>query len=297
MTFRSCRCSWLLLATLACGPGPAATSEGGSASSTGTTAPGTTGTSGPPTTSGSGSATGGSSGPGSTGGATTGTQSSTGGATTGSSGSTGDATTGSSGSTATSAGESTGGVAGCGGVEFVLSEDHAIEAGIELCPDGAAHRHTAVACPFPLAVKPCENPNFGCFKDPAACEVLGDGLCNTVYDISCRCQYPCEIDADCAPGAACLCNSVLELEMGGTMQGMSFSQCVRADCRTDADCPEGRRCNLSPGICGDYVSLHCETAEDECLTGQECFEKKLGNLCQFSPEQQRWVCTEMAFCE
>jgi hypothetical protein len=40
---------------------------------------------------------------------------------------------------------------------------------------------------------------------------------------------------------------------------------AQATCRTDADCPEGWRCNLSPGICGNYDSLHCETAEDECL--------------------------------
>jgi len=168
-----------------------------------------------------------------------------------------------------------------------------VDAGLERCPDGQVYRPTAASCVHPLALDPCGDPGL-CME---TCEELGAGLCNTLFTDFCACQYPCEVDGDCAPNAACLCASGVAVE-GGYEGYVPFSQCVPAGCRTDADCGEFR-CALSPGICGwgTLTGLFCRTPDDECAAEQDCVDAGLGNLCQFAPDQQRWVCTEQAFCE
>jgi hypothetical protein len=73
------------------------------------------------------------------------------------------------------------------------------------------------------------------------------------------------------------------------------SECRPANCRTDADCG-GFECGLSPAPCGLPAGLFCRTAKDECKSGQECVDQKLGDTCVFDPMQGRWRCDLMFEC-
>lgn len=272
---------WLALFTAGCGPGlPSDTTQ-----TTGSSAPASTGG----TTPGEGTST--------TVEAPTGTATGT----TGASSSTGTSNSSSSSASSSSSSSSaatTGPVeppAGCPGGEPLfqlpeLTEDE----GLEWCPDGQIHRHTAVECLHPLTIEPCKDPA----KCAEPCDEHGDGVCNTLFVVSCGCQYPCTTDADCQPDAACLCNGALPVGNGGYEHYVTVTQCVLANCRTDADCGEFL-CALSPGICGygTVSGLFCHTAQDECISNEECLDKKLGDLCMFEPAEQRWTCTGQANCE
>jgi len=184
---------------------------------------------------------------------------------------------------------------GCpGGKPLFQLPELVVDEGLELCPDGQLHRHTAVECVHPLVGEACKAPK----TCPAPCDDFGDGVCNTKYVDFCGCQYPCLTDSDCPADAACLCNGALPAEGGGTYDYVPSSECVPAACHTDADCAPFL-CAVSPGICGygDVHGLFCHTPEDECVGDQDCFDKQLGNLCMFEAAEKRWTCTEMAFCE
>lgn len=180
-----------------------------------------------------------------------------------------------------------------GGLPLFQLPELTVEEGLEICPDGQIHRHTAVECLDPLPIQEC--PANEC---PGPCDELGDGLCNTVYQGYCTCEYPCTTDADCKPGAACLCAGGQPTGGGGYNHFIGRTQCVPADCRTDADCGEFL-CALSPGVCGygGVLGLFCHTAEDDCVGNQDCYDQQLGNLCLFEAAEQRWKCTVMFECE
>lgn len=174
----------------------------------------------------------------------------------------------------------------CGGVEFLQLPEQQVEAGLEECPDQSAHRHTAVACTAPAPAEFCDI-GIPCFDAP--CDKLGPGLCAKYGGPYCRCAFPCTVDADCAEGAACLCHS-------GTMNNaISASECRPANCRTDADCG-GFECGLSSTACSLPAGLFCRTAQDECKSGQECFDQKLGDSCTYDTMQKRWRCDFMLRC-
>lgn len=165
--------------------------------------------------------------------------------------------------------------------------------GVERCPDGQVHRFEAVECVDHLEIKEC--PADQC---SGPCDQLGDGVCNELFVDACFCHYPCTSDADCLPDAACLCAAGVPSGGGGHDGLVAVTECVPANCRTDADCG-GFFCAVSPSLCGFGFpdGLFCHTAEDECVGGQDCVDQRLGNLCLFEPAEQRWVCTEAAICE
>lgn len=295
MMHRTCWPPWLVLLAVACSPAPATTdgasTRGAGESGPAATDPGTSSAGPAPTTSGTTGLPG-------TGGASAETSGGAPGTIGGGSSSTGaGATDGESMSSTSHTGSSSSGepVEGCPGGEplFQLPE-LAVDEGLEWCPDGQVHRHTAVECVHPLGGEACDDPN----KCAEPCDAFGEGVCNTKYVDFCGCQYPCLSDADCPTDAACLCNGARPAEGGGYYHYVTSTQCVQAGCHTDADCAPFL-CALSPGICGygTVDGLFCHTADDECVGDQDCQDQKLGNLCVFTADEQRWMCTEMAQCE
>lgn len=174
-------------------------------------------------------------------------------------------------------------------VPLLQAPDFVVEDGLELCANGQIHRPAAVECVHPFEVDLCADP----MKCKTECDAFGAGVCNTSFENTCACRYPCETDADCADNAACLCGAIADNHWV-----VPNSQCYRADCRTDADCA-GFQCGLSPGVCGPGTlgGMFCRGPADECQTHQECFDKKLGNMCWFDTLKDHWACTESALCE
>ena len=209
-----------------------------------------------------------------------------------STGSTGDSSTGDSSTGDSSTGEVLPGHCAGGEPLFQLPELR-VDDGMERCPDGQVHRFEAAQCLHHLEIKECPADECG-----GPCDQLGDGVCNELFVDSCFCHYPCTSDADCLPGAACLCAAGIPSGGGGYEGLVAISECVPANCRTDADCGEFL-CALSPSLCGYGFNdgLFCHTADDECVDGQDCVDQQLGNLCVFEAAEQRWVCTEAAMCE
>lgn len=126
--------------------------------------------------------------------------------------------------------------------------------GFETCSDGSQNRVTAL--PAPLRLKACEDYYDGggnalCESDADCgdgtyCEYSTSGLGN-----GCSCEpFPCELDANCAPGEACW-----------------FGDCIAADCRSNSDCESGQ-CGLwSEPLgteIGDLYGLTCRSPRDEC---------------------------------
>lgn len=288
--------SYLALFIMGCQPTAPATTDstssggsdtgsgmtGGPGMSSGATAPTTSGTTEPPATGSTSESMSGTTG-GTTSGATSGT---TAGTTTSSDTTTSDTTTTSDASSSSGQVEP-----GCpGGKPLFQSPELVVDQGLELCPDGLVHRHTAVECVHPTtfgeackAPKTCNQP----------CDDFGDGLC-TNYVQGCNCEYPCATDADCAADAACLCQGGLPLGGGQTHYYVGWTECVRAACHTDADCAPFL-CGLSPGICGNGMvdGLFCHTPEDECLSTSDCGD---GTQCGFEAAEKRWKCIALADC-
>jgi hypothetical protein len=76
------------------------------------------------------------------------------------------------------------------------------------------------------------------------------------------CSYYCRNDDDCEPGSACYC-----------VDGVSA--CLLTRCRSDDDCTPGFACT-SP----DAISWQCEHPDDECRTSADCPEGRECNWCE-----------------
>ena len=201
-----------------------------------------------------------------------------------SNGTTGSSTTGdtvatSTGDTvATSTGETT---PNCpGGMKLVQSQAEGFAAGLESCPGAGVHRDEAAACQVLPVVSACE---------PGACAGGCDdflpGVCDESSPGDCACVYPCSVDADCGPQAACLC---------GTSDDFIFGTgCRPASCLTDTDCG-AFTCGVSPSICRTGEALHCRTAEDECHGDDDC--QPGGDRCAFEAKLNHWACSTYAIC-
>lgn len=151
--------------------------------------------------------------------------------------------------------------------------------GLEQCEDGRIHSAEAWDCERPVSYRwECTEPyDSDCHtdsdctdRDYGHCEAHGGG----VY--GCGCVYACADDLDCASGSACICD----------LDGSLWSKCQVATCRIDSDCGEGLLCKLSKSC--DGTSLHCESAEDECLMHEDC-EPGVG--CFFEDAVGRWTCS------
>jgi hypothetical protein len=80
--------------------------------------------------------------------------------------------------------------------------------------------------------------------------------------VTTTCREGCASDADCGAGYICLCGNLLTV-------AATTGACVPASCRTDADCALGYRCASTYGD-GYSLSFSCQTAEDECVTREDC---------------------------
>lgn len=168
--------------------------------------------------------------------------------------------------------------------EFLQKPENELPAGLARCPDDTVHRHTAVMCAHPYEPNVCDERG-GC-DEP--CDGLGDGSCTEQYPGYCRCAFPCSSDADCSADAACLCASGI-----GDEEVINTTECMPANCRTDADC-DGFECGLSPDFCFGAEGLFCRSAADECVAQSDC---PPGKHCSFETDVQRWVCIDTGTCE
>jgi hypothetical protein len=133
--------------------------------------------------------------------------------------------------------------------------------GYETCKSGAVHRKAVTACPSMLpraaACNAMDPAKSACSKD-ADCVEKANGFCE-LENVSgqCGCAYGCTQDSDCSAGEACLC-------------GDPVGRCVRANCKSDADCA-GELCTTDSyaGGCGP-TALACQTPQDECAASSDC---------------------------
>jgi hypothetical protein len=164
-------------------------------------------------------------------------------------------TGGSSGGGGTDAGGA-GGTSGAAGkvgvVECTDSKTIAGKPGFERCAEDIEHRVSAEQCNAP-APSQCQN-KAGCASN-ADCTDKPNGYCAGTLPPggNCSCIYGCSQDSDCTTDQLCQCDS-------------PFNRCVRATCRTDADCGAGKVCaeTLFDDCTRGYA---CQTDADECTRG------------------------------
>jgi len=176
----------------------------------------------------------------------------------------------------------------CQGELLEVAQRHvepATPSGFQRCDDGLFHRAEARTCLMPAtpANCPADAVGDGC-KTNADCVDKPFGSCQAVFnqgpdELGCACTYGCETDADCPDGQACRC-------AGDGVGGVT--QCIPADCRTDADCGGGL-CGYFSLDCGDPGALTCQTPQDTCDAASDC----PGVPCTF--EESRWQC-QSGFC-
>lgn len=184
-----------------------------------------------------------------------------------------------------------GGALGCDGAELVLDDPCDQLAGYELCSNHSVHRHTAVPCNKTEEFEPCaeSNPVMSTCAGDSDCGAYPPGVCSGP-DFYCSCKYPCTHDDECGAGAICVCNT------GGSHPFYNYLGCMRAGCRSDADC-DGAHCSLAFGRCFELLGFYCHTPEDECGGDRDCIDLDLGDRCAYSEETGRWYCDYYASCE
>ncbi|HEY8376928.1 MAG TPA: ferritin-like domain-containing protein, partial [Nannocystis sp.] len=143
--------------------------------------------------------------------------------------------------------------------------------GFVQCDGGIIHRPAPVECLAPVTPTSCPpdaadtsacHTDADCTEKPfGSCQLdLVFGGLNAPTD-TCSCVYGCRTDADCAPGEVCRC--------AGEGLGL-YTECIPADCITDADCP-GQICGFSPDVCEPGVHFaHCTTPADACAGDGDC---------------------------
>jgi hypothetical protein len=152
------------------------------------------------------------------------------------------------------------------GFEACMSEDAVIRTSSATCSD---HYPPGGDC----------GAGYGVCSSDADCTDRPYGSCGYAADIvaACHCEYGCVSDADCGSGQICMC---APLDHG--------TRCIDAACQSDADCDPGYRCALSLGIVwkGEWPSVRCHSAADECQADADCLE----GHCLW--HDSRWECRE-----
>lgn len=168
------------------------------------------------------------------------------------------------------------------------------DSGFVLCPDGTVNRIrqaicdttvTGPACAGDEQVKHCltdadcaQKPHGACLHEDLGPSFAGSGT-------GCSCVYPCETDADCKWGQACICRG-LAAAIG------EYSMCAETHgCTTNTDCPTGQ-CALSvyADHCGSQMDLACRSSADTCATDADC---GYDESCSYGGS---WLCGGESIC-
>lgn len=148
----------------------------------------------------------------------------------------------------------------------------------------------STACDAPRGSDlPGQNAPAGC-KTDAVCTQGANGRCLQAGLGYAECSYDeCASDADCGEGELCDCR--------GLAGSTRANRCVKAGCRTDADCG-GPWCSpsLSPGGCGGtslaFAGYFCHTGADECIDDADCKGEGAGGAsCDYDPGAGHWRCS------
>ena len=144
--------------------------------------------------------------------------------------------------------------------------------GLVRCANGALLRMEATTCPN--LIDPAQGAcSFDPGSTPESCKINADcktkpyGSCGQDFDSPCQCQYGCVQDSDCASDELCQC-------------GPPVGRCVKANCKTGADCPEGGCAQHEAGTpgCGTQA-FACQQLSDQCASNQECQTNGEFGLC------------------
>lgn len=134
--------------------------------------------------------------------------------------------------------------------------------------DGTVHRASVTRCDAAIEQASCAGTEqYTSCKTDQDCTDHPHGKCVTGFGqvgTYCGCEYSCASDDDCGVGEVCVCKGAGNLSE-------RHSVCAPAECRTDADCPEGP-CGLSTyhDGCSEHVALACRTKDDVCHSDAEC---------------------------
>ncbi|RYE86967.1 MAG: hypothetical protein EOO75_15080 [Myxococcales bacterium] len=100
------------------------------------------------------------------------------------------------------------------------------------------------------------------------CTTKPNGFCGQEFNVNqCQCVYGCLQDSDCASDELCEC-------------GTPVGRCLKASCKSGADCTEGGCAQHEIGMPGCGTQAYaCQTKADECVSNQDCLDSKQGGLC------------------
>ena len=175
------------------------------------------------------------------------------------------------------------GSAGAGANKFPCMNPKDLGNGLIQC-EGFSHRPAAVTCvskvPRP---EPVMNPSMlGECKADADCTSKPYGWCSSGVQVEAAyCSYGCVKDSDCASDQLCECAEPV-------------GRCVRADCKTDAECEPGFLCKAydSSGGCG-ITNYTCQTPADTCGSDLSCGGGgDLQGRCRYDVQAQRFQCVD-----
>lgn len=132
---------------------------------------------------------------------------------------------------------------------------------------------------------PCREHGRYCTLDSyntTSCETDGDctrlrgGKCERmIVATDCRAADSCSADADCYAGQICLCEH-------------GHRSCVDANCKQDADCGLGSRCERATLCGGALQGLYCTTPHDACDPQSRCGPEA---ACSYDRALARYTCT------
>lgn len=128
-------------------------------------------------------------------------------------------------------------------------------AGLLVCSDRSVQRESSTVCSGDVIVLDESEGECG------ACDRFATaGVCRIDPGQGVFCHYDCSVDADCGPGALCVCAS---------NEVISFNQCIIAECATADDCGP-HECGVSFADRGRPTSANCRGDDDECHGDDDC---------------------------
>jgi hypothetical protein len=196
-----------------------------------------------------------------------------------------------------------GGVGGTGGVASRCAGGKAGAGGMGGM-EAATHRAVAAGCPTNFY----QSSMAGYFDGPCAsdadCLPAGESRCvDSPTGPHCSLDQ-CHVDDDCGTNMACSCRDepaggdAPNGAGGGPNSYLVANRCVKAQCRTDADCPAGYQCSGSFPTTGSarrgVSGYYCHTPNDCCRVDADCSPPAgpgfTRQICAYAPETGAWAC-------